>query len=45
MKKEYKDKVLCKKCGKYYHPKEYEVCYKCYSEQPARIKQYGVADH
>ena len=26
--------VICKKCGKRYHPKEYSMCWNCWSTQP-----------
>lgn len=35
----YKGKILCKKCGNYYHPKKFKMCWECYSKQPQRITE------
>jgi len=35
------NKKLCAKCKKYYHPVKFKMCWKCYSEAPARITQYA----
>jgi uncharacterized OB-fold protein len=37
--KTYPGKKLCS-CGRCYHPVKYDKCWKCFSEQPARVKQY-----
>ncbi len=35
--KNYPGKKLCKKCGNNYHPDNFDMCWNCYSMQPARI--------
>jgi len=37
--KTYPGKKLCK-CGRCYHPVKFDKCWKCFSEQPARITQF-----
>ena len=39
--KNYPGKKLCKICQSSYHPDQYEMCWKCFGKQPARITQYA----
>jgi uncharacterized OB-fold protein len=38
----YAGKKLCVKCGNYYHPDNYEMCWNCWSEQlPETTEPYA----
>jgi len=33
-------KTLCKKCGRRYHPAEFEVCWQCWACTPSKVLKH-----